>query len=240
MAMNPSEIATLARGLTHTNSTSWSDARLLIAVNQAYERITARLLTETGGSDWTYADFNYTAFPTFTINLIDGQQLYDLHDFSEIPLVILGLEVQNDSGDWTPLKRISLRDIHKFNLGQENYFETDGEPTEYEIRENIIVLYPAPSSSFVTLSGGLKLFYLRTASVISDITDTTTDLGLPSPFVDAVAYEAAVSKAVEDNLPNLNLLKQEREERMQELLAFISKRDRATRPIMTNKKILYK
>lgn len=149
-----------------------------------------------------------------------------------------GAEVQDQNGDWHPLTPISLEDIRKQGVGQEDYQETDGLPNEYEKRGNVIVLYPAPDNGVsVTLSNGLKVFYMRTASVITDITDTTTDLGLPSPFVDVVAYEAALPKAIADGLRNINQLRAERDFKEKELFKFISRRNRDTRPIMSNRAI---
>ena len=123
-------------------------------------------------------------------------------------------------------------------LGQVEYQKTDGIPTEYEKRENMVVLYPAPDNGVsVTLTAGLKIFFLRTADVFtsSEVTTGTKEPGFPSPWHEILAYEAAYMYAVTRQLPNANQLKADVMQKEKELLAFISRRNQDDRPIITMK-----
>ena len=242
--MHIANINTLARFLSNTTSANFSDANLLMLVNKYYEEVTGRILAETS-IDWPYGDFNYTAFPTFTITMTAGTQSYDLRDWGTTdetaPLVILGAEVLDDDGDWHVLKRISLlKDVHP--TAQAEYAETDGLPYEYELRDNLIVLYPAPAAADVTVTNGLKLFFLRTADryTSAEVTTGTKEPGFPSPWHDILSYGMAYDYAIANNLPNANFLRAEYDRRMNELLKFIAHRDKTVRPRITTKPINFR
>ena len=228
------ETATLTRLLTKTTTTSFTNAQLLIAVNACYERITGIILSETSGGRWKWGDINYTALPTYTMTLTNSEPFYQIDSLTGV-LIILGVEVLDNNGNFYPLDPITLDDIRKLGIAQSEYHETDGRPLEYEKREHAVILYPAPDNGVsVTLSGGLRIFFLRGASVVTDMT-ATTSVGIPSPWNDALAYGAAYIYAIANGLPNANQLKIERDTKEKELLAFISRRNQDDRPVMTNK-----
>src|SRR3990167_6405794 len=106
--MTIADIETLTRFLTNTDTTSLTAANLLILENKYYEEVVGRIISETAGAPWQFGDMNYTAFPTFTFNLSNGTQSYDLNDLSTAPLTIMGIEVQDVGGIWHPLNRITL------------------------------------------------------------------------------------------------------------------------------------
>lgn len=234
------------RFLTKTNTTSLTNANALILINKYYEQVTGKLLTETAAAKWKFGDFNYSAFPSFTVTMTNSTAEYDLNDWGttdeEAILNVLGAEVLDNNGIWRPLKRVTLREIHQQGVGQTEYFKTDGIPIEYELRDNFIVLYPAPDNGVsVTLSGGLKIFSLRTADKFTsaEVTTGTKEPGFPSPYHDLLAYGPAYDVAVTLGLPNAANFKLEYNNRMDELLKFIGKRDQAEAPVMTMKKIRY-
>ena len=228
------ETATLTRLLTKTTTTSFTNAQLLIAVNACYERITGIILSETSGGRWKWGDINYTAFPTYTQNMTNSEPFYQIDSLTGV-LVILGVEVLDNTGIWHPLEAISLEDIQTQGIAQLEYLKTDGRPIYYEKRENAVVLYPAPDNGVtVTLTAGLRILFLRGSSVVTDMT-ATTSVGIPSPWNDALAYGAAYIYAIANGLSNANQLKAERDTKEKELLAFISRRNQDDRPIMTNR-----
>lgn len=240
--MTIADLETLTRFLTNSTTTSVTAANLLILENKYYEEITGKILSETSGAQWQFGDFNYTEFPTFTITLRDSDPEYDLKEVSTTPLTIMGLEVQDNEGNWHVLRRTTLRRIHEQGIGQEDYQETDGLPNEYEIRDNMIVLYPAPDNGIsVTLSGGLKVFYLRTADIFTsaEVTTGTKEPGFPSPWHWLLSYGPAYDIALTANLPTANAFRDRYEKGLKDMLGFISRRDQATRPIMTNRGINY-
>lgn len=243
--MTIADIQTLARFLVNQNSTSFTDAQLLILVNKYYEEIIGRLVTETAASKWPFGDFNYTAFPSFTVTLTDNVGEYDLRDWGttdeETPLAILGAEILGSGGIWQPLARTSLRQIREAGYAYPEYYKDKGVPLEYELRGNIFVLKPPPDSTKVTLTNGLRLYHLQTADKFtsSEVTTGTKEPGFPSPWHDMLAYGPARDYAIANGLPNVRALKTEYEDRMNGLLAFISKRDQDVRPRMTMKKTPY-
>ena len=246
--MTIADINTLARFLTKTNTTSLSAANLLILVNNAYERIVGKLVSETVGSKWPFGDFNYTAFPSFTVTMSNSTAEYDMTDWGttdeETILVILGVEVKDQDGIWHTLRRTSLREINEIEgLGQTEYFKTDGRPVEYELRDNFIILYPAPDNGVsVTLTAGLKIHHLRTSDrfTSAEVTTGTKEPGFPAPWHYLVAYGAAIEYAISSNLPNVNQMRNVFETGLKELLDFVIRRDQTEHYKFTTKGINFR
>ena len=223
------------------DSTSLTNANLLIFINQEYERIVGKLISETAGAIWQFGDSNYTAFPTYTMDLVSGQREYQI-DSLTTPLTIMGVEIVNNNGDSYVLDPISMREIHASKVALPEYYETSGRPILYEKREHIVVLYPAPDNGVsVTLTNGLRIYFLRTADIYTaaQVTTGTKVLGFPSPWHDAIAYAVAYIYAIANDRPNQNALLLQREKKEKELLQFISRRDQDSRKIMTMKGIQY-
>lgn len=251
--MQISELQTFIRYLTSTDSTSLTAANLLIFINQEYERIVGKLISETAGAIWQYGDAGiesgHAAFPNYTIDLVNAQQEYDLSSLITTtnaqtiartrPLTIMGVEVDDQDGNAHVLRPITLRKLHEQGIGQADYQSTDGLPFEYEKREHSLLLYPAPATANVTLTNGLRIFFLRTANIYTSAEQSTgtREPAFPSPWHDALAYGVAYIVAIANGLPNANQLLRERETKEKELLAFISRRNQDDRPIMTNKPI---
>ena len=210
-------------------------ANLLILENKYYEQIVGKIISETAGSQWHFGDFNHTAFPSFTINMTNSTAEYALRDWgttdAETILTIMGAEVLDNSGIFHRLRRITLREIHRDEgQAQTEYQKTDGLPNEYELRDNFIVLYPAPDNNVnVTLTAGLKIFYLRTADKFTsaEVSTGTKEPGFPSPWHDLLSYGPAYDVALTAGLPNANQFRAEYERKLQEMLDFISRRDQA-------------
>ena len=191
--MTISDINLEIRSICDTDTTGLPAATLLYRVNQAYEQITAKIMKETVGS-WPFGDSNYTTFQTYTLNLSNSEPFYQI-DSLTTPLIIMAVEVLDDDGNWHPLKPITLQDIRATGIAQSEYQETDGMPLEYEKRENAIVLYPAPDNGVsVTLTNGLRIFFLRTADTFTSaqVTTGTKEPGFPSPYHMLIVYMAAM------------------------------------------------
>lgn len=244
--MNIGDITTYSRLLTNTTTTSLTDANLLILINKVYERIVNIIVKETAGGQTPFGDFNWTAFPSFTINMTNSNAIYDLRDWGTTDQekigVILGVEVKDQDGNWHPLKRITLRDIHSQEIGQEDYQETDGLPNEYEIRGNQLVLYPAPDNGIsVTLSGGLKIIHLNTVDRFTGLTEanpesggaSTKEPGYPDGWHYLIPYGVAIDFSLYAQVPNVNQIRKDYEDGMKELLSFIGIQNQDIRPIMS-------
>jgi len=228
--MTIANIQTKANFLANTTrgaSGSLTDANFLIILNQYYEQIVARIISETVGGKTQFGDFNYTAFPIFTFNLTNGTQSYDLNDISTTPLTIMGIEVVDNGGISHPLDRITLKDIQRIGIAQSEYQKTNGLPREFEIRDNQIVLYPAPATVNVTLTNGLRVFYLRTADVFTEAQRSTgtKQPGFPAPWHDMLADAVAYEYTKANSLSNPDRFLRDYNSKMEAMLDFISRRD---------------
>ena len=244
--MTISDINTLTRFLTKTNTTNFTAAQLLIFVNNSYERIVGKLVAQTSGGQMKFGDFNFSASPSFPVTMSTGVSTYDLTDWEtnveEAILTISGAEVQDNDGNWHTLKPITLDEIHDKGIALSEYKKTNGLPLEYEKRDNLIVLYPAPDNGVsVTLSGGLRIYHLRTADKFTsaEVTTGTKEPGFPSPWHDIISYESSYQYAMANGMPNAGFYKSEMDRKERELMSFIFKRNQDDRPIMTNKPIIY-
>ena len=232
--MTIANLNTLARYLADADTTSLTAANLLIFINSAYERITGKLITATGNSPWPFGDSNYTAFPTYTMNLVNSQAEYQI-DSLVAPLTIMAVEIMDANGNYYPIKPVTLRQIKEEGFAQTEFYETDGRSFLYEKRENIVVLYPAPDNGVsVTLTNGLKIFFLRTADTYTSaqVTTGTKEPGFPSPWHDILAYEAALLYCLNYKKDRVAFLSGERDKREQELMAFMGMRNQDERPIL--------
>src|SRR3990167_3578468 len=176
--MTIADINILSRYLCDADSTSLTAANLLIFINKAYERITGKLITATGNSPWPFGDSNYTAFPIYTLNLTNSTAEYQI-DSLTTPLNIMAVEIMDEDGNYYPIKPLTLTQIRETGYSQSEAYETDGAPLFYEKRENMVVLYPAPDNGVsVTLTAGLRIFFLRTADTY---TETQRSTGTKEP-----------------------------------------------------------
>ena len=187
---NISDIQQKARNLVDADSTSLTNANLLIEINQAYEEVVSLILNCDGL--WTFDDLNYTDFPIGRTTLVNGQQDYT---FDSSHLEIEGVSVLNSSGDF-----IKLTPIDKSQMGVDptEFMPDSGMPVHYDKEGRSILLYPAPSSSQTTLANGLKVFFKRTADLFTSaqVTTGTKQPGFASPFHMILAYKAVVTYAM--------------------------------------------
>jgi len=242
--MTIADIETLTRFLTKTNTVSLTAANLLILDNKYYEEITGRIIRETAGFRQQRGDMNYTSFPTFTISMSNGVQSYGLDDIEtagQRPLTIMGVEVLDEDGNSHPLSITSLREIRQRGFTFDSYQSTDGRPFQYEIRDNMLSLFPGPDNGVtVTLSNGLIVYYLRTADVFTSaqVSTGTKQPGFPLPWHDLMSYGPATDYAIANALPNANQLQAQYDKRMKEMLDFIAIRGQDDRQIMTGRSIV--
>ena len=234
------QIETLVRLLTKTDSNSFTAAQLLILENNAYERLIGNIIAETMGASWEFGDSNYSALPTATTNLTNSTAEYQLFGSAFTSLLnVLSVEILNVDGVYFPIRQITLEDIHRLRLGHSEFNKTDGLPQWYELREDFIILYPAPDNGVnVTLTAGLKVFFQRSASLF--VTNNQSDNpakspGFLSPWHDILAYDAAYQYAIANSLPNVNLFRGELDRKNKELLDFVSRRNQDKRKIMNDR-----
>lgn len=105
------------------------------------------------------------------------------------------IEIKDNNGFWRKITQIDPSDIK--DASPDEFFGTDssGNPNDgfsqyYDILGDTIFLYPAPTATNVTLSGGIRVTFKRTADLFTTA-DTTQAPGLPSTHHVLLAYMAA-------------------------------------------------
>jgi hypothetical protein len=191
--MTITDIITEARGLVDATETSYPCAAttdlLFIRINNAYEEIIGDLIAL--DKNWKFDDSNHTDLPLGVSTLVAGQQDYA---FDVSLLGIERVEVEDNEGNWY---KLSLLDEKSVGQALSEYKSTNGLPEEYAIRGNSLFLYPAPASANVTLVGGLKVYFRRTASVFTtaEVTAGTKVPGFASPYHSILSYKSALPYA---------------------------------------------
>lgn len=168
--------------------------------------------------DWDFDDINNADFPIATTTLVDSQADYAIPSNA---LKIHRLEVLDSDGDYhivTPIDESNVR------VALDEFQETDGIPKYFRLIKNSIVLYPAPSSTEVTLSAGLKLYFHREIDKFTN-SDTTQEPGLPEPFHPILSFGAAYEFAQAKGLQNAGTLRGETVELIREMEEFFSNRN---------------
>lgn len=222
--MTISDIQTEARALVDADSTSYTDALLLIRENNAYEEIVSKILSYDG--KWQFDDSNYTDFPVGTTTLVNSQSDYP---FDSTVLEVERVEVLDEQGIWQELRPIDESEIE----GAISEFEkTDGLPIYYDKKGSSVILYPAPDNGVsVTLASGLKVYYKRTASIFTsaEVSTGTKTPGFASPFHVLIAYKAALPYAQSYKKDRVPMLINEINRLEKDMETFYSRREQDRR-----------
>lgn len=185
--------------LVGTDSTQFPLADKLRLINGYYYDVVSDIIGYDGTFTWD--DTNKTDFPIGTTNLVDSQQDYALpSDF----LQVLRVEVMNSSGDYTKLKLFDQKEI---GIALSEFQKTPGMPLYYREVGNSIELYPKPSSSFVTLTAGLKVYYERTMTEFTK-NDAAVSPGFAPQFHKILSIGPAYEFAYVKGLNNASRLKE--------------------------------
>ena len=99
-------------------------------------------------------------------------------------------------------------------------------------------LPPAPTSTSVTLTAGIRVWFQRTADLFTT-TDTTQEPGLPSPYHYLIAVWASIpfcKKYYKDRVPGLM---RDWDDGVKDMLKHFGKREKDKRKIMTMNTINY-
>ena len=214
-------------------------------VNDAMEELVGMIVNSDGV--WEWDDTNQTDMPNGTLTLVEGQELYT---FASEYLKIKRMKVKDDDGKWQPLRQWDSQDIEETGITIENYYGTDssgnpnkGLPIKYDIIGDSFRLYPAPTSTSVTLSAGLKVEFVRTAVLFTPVSTTaadTTQPGLPSSYHVLLAYMAAIPFCMTYKKDRLPLLQLKITQLTKDLIKFYSRRNPDRRDVMTMEDIVYR
>ena len=230
--------------LCSSNDTSYPRLDKTSRVNTSLEELIGKIISTDGV--WEWDDTNQTDLPVGTGTLVQGQERYS---FAAEYLKLKRMKVADVNGNWQPLKQIDQSDLDHSGLTIEEYFGTDssgnpttGLPTHYDILGDSFRLYPAPTSTAVTLAGGtaggVKVEFERTAVLFTAVSTTATDStepGLPSTSHVILAYMASIPYCMAYYPERVSKYEAKVEQMTKDLLDFFSKRNPDRRSIMTNK-----
>ena len=169
---------------------------------------------------WTY-DATFVGLPRAKHDLTDDVRMYRLPTNA---LSIERVEVLRANADWILLDRIEENKIPK-PFAVSEYHETKGLPRFYNLVGSNIELFPAPSSSEVTATAGLKIYVSREVDEFVS-TDDTQEPGIPEPFHRILSLGASYDIALAKGLNNAAQLKKEVEQLLFEMQEYYTKRNR--------------
>lgn len=220
--MTLGNIAAKARALTKTDTTSYTDANLLIDLNIWYEKVASMIFESQDATD--FDDARATNYPVQTTPMIANQRDYTI-PVSERMLKIKRVDITWDGTNWY---RATPQDTGNYpgGIGFYNGSSVDAQLDQnfvktspcYDTAYNSLWIYPMPVAEDVTNGGKIRVEWQRnvTAFTTSDytsvLTDSTAVPGFDAPFHPILAWGAAFEAATANNLPQLPLLTQQLQE----------------------------
>lgn len=154
-------------------------------VNQAYwEVFMAQMSVD---SRWKADDFNYTDYPEAPIDLVDEQRDYTLPVASTGANMATLLRVNRV---WVLDKQSNRIELQPLDPEDDEFHENSAFPRKYRLHGKSIRLDPKPSTTSVTLTGGLIIQFQRTPDAFLS-TDTTQEPGFMGTYHDLLALKAS-------------------------------------------------
>lgn len=179
------------------------------------------LLAIKAGGRFQVDDTNQTDQPVITTALVSGQSDYTFLVDGSTPanqvLDVRQVRIKNSSGEWTKLTQIDREVVDISTIEAET-----GEPTEFDITGNSIILYPAPNYS---QANSLELYISRTP-VYFVSTDTTKEAGIPKIFHPYLHLRPSYLYTAIKTLPQAKWLKVEVDKMEEAITDYYSRRNR--------------
>lgn len=220
--MNLAELKADVNFLCGSTSATYLNSDKVRNMNIAYQDV-ARLIWESAAG-WQFDDSNATTLPLVKTTLQHGQQDYTLPSTTQR---VEGVMVKDSSGNWQKLKEF---DIHDVNIALPEYFETAGMPLYYDLVGRSIMLYPAPSSAYVTTASGLGVYISRDVTELG-VSATSTVPGFATGFHRILSYAAAIDFSQDPQQRQLLAIQKDRLEKG--LTRFYSKRNTERKQAVT-------
>lgn len=199
------------RSLLRVDATHYPTWKIVNSCNNWLDTVTGYAIGADRHFQWD--DSNHTKLPIGTTSVVANQAEYSFltDEQGNSILTLLRIDIKDSGGEWHKLETL---DESQIPVALDEYESTTGTPIYYDkIADNIIRLYPTPSSS---VSNGLKFYFQRTGSYFAS-TDTTKEPGvaplLHRGFVIASAYDGALELGLA-NTANLMIERQREEEKM--------------------------
>ena len=235
--MTIADINQEARDLCDADATSYTAATLLRRINNSLEQVVGWIINADG--TWEWEDTNYTDLPVGTGDLVQGQETYS---FASEYLEIKSIEIKGTDSVYRKILPIDYSELGDVSVQEYFGLNTTGAPTHYDIIGDSIRLYPAPTSTAVTLTAGLKVRFTRTADLFTSaqVTTGTKVPGLPSPYHIILSYMAAIPYCQSYKQDRVGLYKKEVESLKNEIIKFFAHREKDKRKIITTKSISFR
>lgn len=240
MQLNPGSSAGLVDEIDticDTDTSSYPLADKVRRINAAYEELIGDIINADG--TYEYDDTNHTDLPRGTGNLVEGQQDYA---FASEYLQITQIEIKGTDGTYRKIKPLDYRELGDMSP-QEYFGMTSGSPSKgfpeyFDQLGDTIFLYPAPTSTSVTLTAGIRIWFKRTADLFTT-SDTTQSPGLPSTHHILLAYMASVPYCAVYHPDRVGWLEKKIGDMRRTLLQHYAHREKTKRNIMTPARISY-
>lgn len=204
--MTLGQINSLITLLTNATTNVYTNAERLISLNRHLNDVTTLILRSQ--DEWDFDDSNNNDFPILTANLVANQAPYTL------PTSTLKVKRLEISYDGTNFYKGSPLDISERMLPTATNALGDFSTTEpyYDLQSNTFWLYPTPTTN---VNSGLKIWISRgpVEFTSGQLVTGTLEPGFDSLFHDILAYGAALDFCIARNLPQLETLKREFEEK---------------------------
>lgn len=200
--------------LCGSTSATYSPTNKRRNMNIAYRDVAAIIWESDGG--WRYDDTNATTLPKASTNLVSDQQDYSLPSTAQR---INRIEVVDSEGNYI---KVNPLDMNEVTTGLPEFLGGNtGLPLYYELVGRSILLYPTPSSGYVTLTNGLNIYMDRDVTDLA-VTATTTEPGFAPSFHRILSYAAAIDFTQDNQQRQFLAAQKDRLEQM--MRRFYSKR----------------
>lgn len=154
------QIVADARKQTRTTSTNWTDANILIDINNGLDEVAS--IIQRADGNWQWEDPNQTDLPIGTTNIVSGQQDYEI---STTFLKVEKVWIHTTSTDTTWTELDYVEDKSEF-LDKVSTQDT-GVPMFYTIVGNSLIFDTFPNYSS---TNGLKVLFARNVQYFSGTT----------------------------------------------------------------------
>lgn len=217
--MTQSELYAYARRLTNTTTNNWSEADLVIDLNDALSDIWTRIKTtrEVFGFD----DTNYTNLPSKELNLVSGQSEYQIvEDDDNNPIfTVHKVMVLNSDSKWVDVPRRKVGEGSQDGLAITTSDVAEVPSYYIDIGQRITFgQYPS-----VSRTNGIKVWFERAPQYFAT-GGTTFVPGLPVLYHKLIAEKAALTYSVIKGLKSVANLSQLVERGEQRIAEFESAR----------------
>lgn len=233
------DIVSFIDDLCDTTNTSYTLEAKVRAINTGYEELVGRIIVADG--TWQFDDTNYTDLPKGTGLLVEAQENYS---FSSDYLSIEAIEILDTNNLYRRIKPLDHKELggkspREFFGATSSGGPAIGFPRYFDQVGDTITLYPAPTSTEVTLSAGLQVWFKRTVDLFTT-SDTTQAPAFPSSYHSILAYIGAMPYCMKYKQERVGLYQKKIDEMTRDLLAFYGLREKARTKHMVSEPISFR